>query len=81
MWSDCNHHPFYPFILAFGIGAGVIGLLVGGIVTVFAGIGLCFSAAPVGILLSDWEALLRAKGLWDWFYCLGAQQTFTQTVE
>ena len=38
-----------PFILAFGIGAGVIGLLVGGIVTVFAGIGLCFSAAPVGI--------------------------------
>ena len=45
------------------IGAGVIGLLVGGIVTVFAGIGLCFSAAPVGIFTVGLGSIVTAIGL------------------
>ena len=54
---------FLPFLVAFGAGAGVIVMLIGGIVTVFAGIGLCFSAAPVGIFTVGLGSIVTAIGL------------------
>lgn len=54
---------FLPFILVFGIGAAVIVMLVGGVVLIVSGIGLCFSYAAGGILALGIGLILIALGL------------------
>lgn len=54
---------FLPFLLAFGIGAGVICLLAGGILLVIAGIGLCASYAAGGVLSIGIGLIFTAIGL------------------
>lgn len=54
---------FLPFLLAFGIGAGVICLLAGGILLAIAGIGLCASYAAGGVLSIGIGLIFTAIGL------------------
>lgn len=54
---------FLPFLLAFGIGAGVICLLIGGIFLVVSGIGLWGSYAAGGVLSIGIGFILTAIGL------------------
>lgn len=54
---------FFPFLLIFGIGAGVICLLVGGILLAAAGIGLCASYAAGGVLSIGIGLIFTALGL------------------
>lgn len=54
---------FLPFLLAFGIGAGVICLLAGGILLAVAGIGLCASYAAGGVLSIGIGLIFTAIGL------------------
>lgn len=54
---------FLPFLLAFGIGAGVICLLAGGILLAIAGIGLCASYASGGVLSIGIGLIFTAIGL------------------
>lgn len=54
---------FLPFLLAFGAGAGVIVMLISGIVMIFTGISLCFSTAASGILTIGIGCICMATGL------------------
>lgn len=54
---------FLPFLLAFGIGAGTICLLAGGILLAVAGIGLCASYAAGGVLSIGIGLIFTAIGL------------------
>lgn len=54
---------FLPFLLAFGIGAGVICLLIGGIFLVVSGIGLWGSYVAGGVLSIGIGFILTAIGL------------------
>ena len=52
-----------PFLLAFGIGAGVISLLIGGIFLAVSGIRLCASYVAGGVLSIGIGFILTAIGL------------------
>lgn len=54
---------FLPFLLVFGAGVGVLGMLIGGITMIFTGIGLCFSTAAAGILTVGIGCIFMAIGL------------------
>ena len=54
---------FLPFLVAFGAGAGVIVMLIGGIALIFTGIGLCFSTVAAGIMAVGIGCILTAIGL------------------
>lgn len=51
-----------PFLLVFGVGASALGLIIGGICVIAAGIGACVAAPPVGILLMGIGFLILALG-------------------
>ncbi|MBQ0000465.1 MAG: DUF1700 domain-containing protein [Clostridiales bacterium] len=52
-----------PFLVVFALGAASIGLLVGGIACIVAGIPLCFASLPLGILTIGVGCLIGALGL------------------
>lgn len=52
-----------PFILIFGVGAVVIALFIGGLVTVFAGIGVCAASPAMGVLSMGVGCILTAVSL------------------
>ena len=54
---------FLPFIIVFGVGALVIGLLIGGVVTIFASIGACAAAPAMGVLGIGVGCILTAVSL------------------
>ena len=52
-----------PFLIIFGVGACVIGLIIGGLVTLFAGIGVCAANPAMGVLSIGIGCILTAVGL------------------
>ncbi|MDO4276759.1 MAG: DUF1700 domain-containing protein [Eubacteriales bacterium] len=53
----------FPFLLVFGLGAGALGLIIGAIACVGAGIGLCFTSPAAGILTIGIGCILMAIGI------------------
>lgn len=54
---------FLPFLVIIAGGAVVIGLLIGGVVTLFAGIGVCVADPAVGVMSMGIGCILTAAGL------------------
>ena len=52
-----------PFLVVFGIGAGVVGLFAAAVAMVGAGIGTCFTAPPFGVLIIGLGLVLFALAL------------------
>lgn len=54
---------FLPFLIIIVTGAAVIGLIVGGLVTLFAGAGVCMANPAMGVLSIGIGCILMAAGL------------------
>ena len=67
-----------PFLLAFGIGAGVISLLIGGIFLAVLGIRLCASYVAGGVLSIGIGFILTAIGLVGLVFAVWAGESDSQ---